>query len=68
MLSGRIAEGETIDLAALSDELDLSLTAIREAIKVLAAKGLVGSRQRKGPSCGRARTGTCSTPTWSGGR
>ncbi|MFJ9554639.1 FadR/GntR family transcriptional regulator [Nocardiopsis sp. NPDC101807] len=48
VLSGRIAEGETIDLAALSDELDLSLTAIREAIKVLAAKGLVGSRQRKG--------------------
>ncbi|MEU0491427.1 FadR/GntR family transcriptional regulator [Nocardiopsis changdeensis] len=48
VLSGRIGEGETIDLAALSDELDLSLTAIREAIKVLAAKGLVGSRQKKG--------------------
>ncbi|GAA4889313.1 FadR/GntR family transcriptional regulator [Streptomonospora salina] len=48
VLSGRIAEGETIDLAVLSSELDLSLTAIREAIRVLAAKGLVGSRQRKG--------------------
>lgn len=48
VLSGRIGEGETIDLAALSGELDLSLTAIREAIKVLAAKGLVGSRQKKG--------------------
>src|SRR5690625_5213945 len=48
VVSGMIAEGETIDLAALSGELDLSLTAIREAIRVLAAKGLVGSRQRKG--------------------
>ncbi|QBI53682.1 FadR/GntR family transcriptional regulator [Streptomonospora litoralis] len=48
VVSGRIAEGETIDLAALSGELDLSLTAIREAIRVLGAKGLVGSRQRKG--------------------
>ncbi|WP_017569787.1 FadR/GntR family transcriptional regulator [Nocardiopsis halotolerans] len=48
VLSGGIGEGETIDLAALSEELGLSLTAIREAIKVLAAKGLVGSRQKKG--------------------
>ena len=48
VLSGRIGEGETIDLAELSKELDLSLTALREAIKVLAAKGLVGSRQKKG--------------------
>ncbi|MDA0564468.1 FCD domain-containing protein [Streptomonospora sp. S1-112] len=48
VLSGEIAEGETIDLAALSTDLGLSLTAIREAIRVLAAKGLVGSRQRKG--------------------
>ncbi|MFC3996234.1 FadR/GntR family transcriptional regulator [Nocardiopsis sediminis] len=48
VLSGRIGEGATIDLAELSEELGLSLTAIREAIKVLAAKGLVGSRQKKG--------------------
>ncbi|RCV57973.1 FadR/GntR family transcriptional regulator [Marinitenerispora sediminis] len=48
VLSGAIGEGQTIDLAALSAELGLSLTAIREAIKVLAAKGLVGSRQKKG--------------------
>ncbi|GAB3473835.1 FadR/GntR family transcriptional regulator [Nocardiopsis coralliicola] len=48
VLSGQFGEGETIDLAALSEELGLSLTAIREAIKVLAAKGLVGSRQKKG--------------------
>lgn len=55
VLSGEFGEGETIDLAALSEELDLSLTAIREAIKVLAAKGLVGSRQKKGTFV-RART------------
>ena len=48
LLSGGFGEGETIDLVALSEELDLSLTALREAIKVLAAKGLVGSRQKKG--------------------
>ena len=35
VLSGGFGEGETIDLTALSEELDLSLTAIREAIKVL---------------------------------
>jgi GntR family transcriptional regulator, galactonate operon transcriptional repressor len=48
VLSGRLGEGETIDLAALGEELDLSLTAIREAVRVLAAKGLVGSRQKRG--------------------
>ncbi|PWV47322.1 FadR/GntR family transcriptional regulator [Nocardiopsis sp. L17-MgMaSL7] len=48
VLAGEFAEGQTIDLVELSEELDLSLTALREAIKVLAAKGLVGSRQKKG--------------------
>ncbi|GLU49978.1 FadR/GntR family transcriptional regulator [Nocardiopsis ansamitocini] len=48
VLAGELREGDTIDLGALSTELDLSLTAIREAIKVLAAKGLVDSRQKKG--------------------
>ncbi|AUS80469.1 FadR family transcriptional regulator [Actinoalloteichus sp. AHMU CJ021] len=48
IVSGELAEGETIDLAGLSGELDLSLTALREALKVLAAKGLVDARQRRG--------------------
>ncbi|GAA3726235.1 FadR/GntR family transcriptional regulator [Salinactinospora qingdaonensis] len=48
IVSGEIAEGATIDLTALSEELDLSLTALREALKVLAAKGLVDSRQKRG--------------------
>jgi GntR family transcriptional regulator, galactonate operon transcriptional repressor len=48
IVSGRIAEGETLDFAALGAELDVSLTALREALKVLAAKGLVDARPRRG--------------------
>ncbi|MBE1530221.1 FadR/GntR family transcriptional regulator [Actinomadura algeriensis] len=48
ILTGELAPGDTIDVAALGDELDLSLTALREALKVLAAKGLVASRQKRG--------------------
>ncbi|OLT12326.1 GntR family transcriptional regulator [Actinomadura sp. CNU-125] len=48
ILTGELEPGDTIDVAALGDELDLSLTALREALKVLAAKGLVASRQKRG--------------------
>lgn len=48
IVSGRIAEGQTLDFAALGAELDVSLTALREALKVLAAKGLVDARQKRG--------------------
>ncbi|HEY3502662.1 MAG TPA: FCD domain-containing protein [Actinocatenispora sp.] len=48
ILSGQLAEGATIDIPALEDELDVSRTALREALKVLAAKGLVGARQKRG--------------------
>ncbi|NLU69984.1 FadR/GntR family transcriptional regulator [Streptomyces sp. HNM0574] len=48
IVSGRMPEGHTLDLAALETELDVSLTALREALKVLAAKGLVDARQRRG--------------------
>ncbi|APU14726.1 MULTISPECIES: FadR/GntR family transcriptional regulator [Actinoalloteichus] len=48
IVSGAVGEGETLDLAGLSAELDLSITALREAIKVLTAKGLVDARQRRG--------------------
>ena len=48
ILSGDPAELETIDVAALRAELDVSLTVVREALKVLAAKGLVDARQRRG--------------------
>jgi GntR family transcriptional regulator, galactonate operon transcriptional repressor len=48
ILSGQIPEGATINLAALQEELDISLTVMREALKVLAAKGLVDARQKRG--------------------
>ena len=48
VLSGRIGEGETLDLGALQAELGVSLTALRESLKVLAAKGMVDARQKRG--------------------
>jgi GntR family transcriptional regulator, galactonate operon transcriptional repressor len=48
ILAGELAERETLDVAALQAELDVSLTVLREALKVLAAKGLVDARQRRG--------------------
>lgn len=48
ILSGSVAEGETIDLAALEAELGVSRAVVREALKVLAAKGLVDARQKRG--------------------
>ncbi|MGD6742108.1 FadR/GntR family transcriptional regulator [Streptomyces sp. BH106] len=48
VLSGRIGEGATLDLGALQDELGVSLTALRESLKVLAAKGMVDARQKRG--------------------
>lgn len=48
ILGGQIAEGATLDLVALQSELDVSLTALRESLKVLAAKGMVDARQKRG--------------------
>ncbi|WP_328667197.1 FadR family transcriptional regulator [Streptomyces sp. NBC_00322] len=48
ILTGAIGEGETIDITGLQSELGVSLTAVREAIKVLTAKGLVDARQKRG--------------------
>jgi len=48
VLSGELPEGATIDLTALQVELDVSLTVLRESLKVLAAKGLVDARQKRG--------------------
>ncbi|WP_432840505.1 FadR/GntR family transcriptional regulator [Dactylosporangium sp. CA-092794] len=48
ILAGEIAEGETLNLTALQEELDVSLTALREALKVLSAKGIVDARQKRG--------------------
>lgn len=48
ILGGRIPEGATLDLVALQGELDVSLTALRESLKVLAAKGMIDARQKRG--------------------
>jgi DNA-binding FadR family transcriptional regulator len=48
IVSGQIAEGETLDLRALAAEWDVSLTVLRESLKVLGGKGLVTARQKRG--------------------
>jgi GntR family transcriptional regulator, galactonate operon transcriptional repressor len=48
VLSGELAEDATLDLTALQAEFGVSLTVMRESLKVLAAKGLVGARQKRG--------------------
>jgi GntR family galactonate operon transcriptional repressor len=48
IVGGHLAEGETIDVVALEAELDVSKTVVREALRVLKAKGLVDARQKRG--------------------
>ncbi|MEQ3549024.1 FCD domain-containing protein [Pseudonocardia nematodicida] len=48
IVAGGFGEGVVFDLAALGRDLDVSMTALREALKVLAAKGLVEARQKRG--------------------
>jgi len=48
IVSGRVAPGGTFDIGALERELGVSRTVVREALKVLAAKGLVDARQKRG--------------------
>lgn len=48
ILSGELAEGSTLDITALQAEFGVSLTVVREALKVLAAKGLVDARPKRG--------------------
>ncbi|MDF6022578.1 FCD domain-containing protein [Streptomyces sp. JH34] len=48
IVSGRIGQGETIDVRSVAEEMDISLTVMRESLKVLAGKGLIDSRQKRG--------------------
>lgn len=48
ILSGQIPQGATINVVELQADLGVSLTAVREALKVLTAKGLVDARQKRG--------------------
>lgn len=48
IVGGHWAEGDILDVRALGDELDVSLTVMRESLKVLAGKGLIDARQKRG--------------------
>jgi DNA-binding FadR family transcriptional regulator len=48
ILNGELKPGETLPDNGVLDEADVSRTVVREAIKVLAAKGLVESRPKVG--------------------
>ncbi|MGW1377872.1 FadR/GntR family transcriptional regulator [Streptomyces sp. NPDC002446] len=48
ILDGTYGEGETLVVAELMAELDVSQTVLREAFKVLTTKGLLGTDQHRG--------------------
>lgn len=48
IVGGELPEGTTLDLRALGEDLDVSLTVMRESMKVLAGKGLIDARQKRG--------------------
>lgn len=48
IVGGALAEGQTIDVPEIEAELDVSRTVLREALRVLKAKGLVDARQKRG--------------------
>jgi GntR family transcriptional regulator, galactonate operon transcriptional repressor len=48
VISGTYPPGEVIDPERLAVELDVSKTVVREALRVLGAKGLVDSRPKRG--------------------
>lgn len=56
IVSGRFEAGTVLDIAALQVDRDVSQTALREALRVLAGKGLVEARQKRGTIV-RSRSG-----------
>ncbi len=48
IVGGEVAVGEILDVEAIRAEYDVSRTVVREALKVLAAKGLTDARPRRG--------------------
>ncbi|MBE1588234.1 FadR/GntR family transcriptional regulator [Nonomuraea angiospora] len=48
IVNGDISPDDDLDVAALQERFSVSRTAVREALRVLAAKGLVGARPRRG--------------------
>lgn len=48
VLSGELAEGATLNVEQLESDFSVSRTVVREAVKVLTAKGLLDARPRTG--------------------
>lgn len=48
IVGGEYAQRDTLDLAELADDLEVSHTVLREALRVLSEKRLVGARPRRG--------------------
>lgn len=48
IIASEVGEGATLDVTALERELDVSRTVLREALRVLKAKGLVDARPKRG--------------------
>lgn len=48
IMKGEIAPGQTLNIDELERQYDASRTVIREALRVLAAKGMVGARPKRG--------------------
>lgn len=48
ILTGELDEGATLEMTRLEEELEVSRSVMREALRVLKAKGLVDARQKRG--------------------
>jgi GntR family galactonate operon transcriptional repressor len=48
IVAGEVAESQILELVGLEEELDVSRSVLREALRVLKAKGLVDARQKRG--------------------
>lgn len=48
IVGGDLPEGTTLDVRAVGGQLGVSITVMRESLKVLAGKGLVDARQKRG--------------------
>lgn len=48
ILEGQLDQGQTLEMTQLEEEMDVSRSVMREALRVLKAKGLVDARQKRG--------------------